>query len=154
MSQNEKLEVLRPLRCFTAILIVVGAAMHLIGLIIAFIHGNPFPWGGIAHLSGPMKALLWFIYLFAIIGYPVSAVMILKNKSAGYWITLIAPPVGGLLIFLGIFFPDSGLLLLLAGNFGKEITRMDFVQISSESVAVAYAFLLVRHKVWQLGRAN
>jgi hypothetical protein len=148
MTRDEKVNMLRPLGYFAAALIVVGAAMHLLGLITAFIHGNPFPWDGM-NVSGPKKALLWFIYLFAIIAYPASAVAIVKNIRWGYWITLIAPPVGGLLIFLGFFCPDSGLLLMLAGNFGTEITWMGFVQIASESAAVAYALPLVSYEVWR-----
>jgi hypothetical protein len=153
MTRDEKVKVLRPLGYFAAALIVVGAAMHLIGLITAFIHGNPFPWDGMP-VSGPKKVLLWFIFLFAIIAYPASAVAIVKNIRWGYWITLIAPPVGGLLIFLGFFFPDSGLLLMLAGNFGTEITWMGFVQIASESAAVAYALPLVSYEVWRSSEAG
>ncbi len=151
MSQDDKVKVLRPLAYFTAALIVVGAAMHLIGLIIAFIHGNPFPWGGMINLCWLKKAIIWFIYLFAIIMYPASAVAIVKNKGWGYLITLIAPSVGGLLIFLGFFCTNSGLLLLLAGNFDNQITWMGFVQIFSESMAVAYAVPLVYYKIWRLG---
>ena len=152
MSQDPKVRVLRPLAYFTAVLIVVGAAMHLIGLIIALIYGNPFPWGGMMHPCWLKKAILWFIYLFAIIMYPASAVAIVKNKRWGYLITLIAPPVGGLLIFVGFFCTDPWLLLMLAGNFDHQITRTGFVQITSESMAVAYAVPLVYYKIWGLGK--
>ena len=152
MSQDPKVKVLRPLAYFTAFLIVVGATMHLIGLIFALIHGNPFPWGGMMHPCWLKKAILWFIYLFAIIMYPASAVAIVKSKRWGYLITLIAPPVGGLLIFVGFFCPDPWLLLMLAGNCDHQITWMGFVQIASESMAVAYAIPLVYYKIWGLGK--
>ena len=152
MSRDDKVKVLRPLAYFTAFLIVVGAAMHLIGLIFAFIHGNPWPWGGMMHPCWLKKAILWFIYLFAIVMYPASAVAIVKNKRWGYLITLIAPPVGGLLIFVGFFRTNAWLLLLLAGNLDNQITWMGFAQIASESMAVAYAVPLVYYEVWRLRR--
>ena len=67
-------------------------------------------------------------------------------------ITLIAPPVGGLLIFVGFFRTNAWLLLLLAGNLDNQITWMGFVQIFSESMAVAYAVPLVYYEVWRLRR--
>jgi hypothetical protein len=76
--------------------------------------------------------------------------MILRNVSWGYWIVAVAPCVGGLFIFLGFFWPDTGFLKLLAGTVGKEITWTGFVQVTSESMAVAYAVLLIYHKIWQL----
>jgi len=126
--------------------------MHLLGFITAFVHGNPLPWEGMEGVSWVVKALLWFFYLFAIVMYPVSAAMIGKNRRWGYWIVAAAPPVGGLFIFLGFFCPNSGLLMMLAGNFGREITWMAFIQIFSESMAVAYVIPLIYHKVWLLSR--
>ncbi len=152
MSRDAKVKVLRPLAYFTAFLIVVGAAMHLFGLIIAIIHGNPWPWGGMIDPCWLKKAILWFIYLFAIIMYPASAVAIAKNKRWGYLITLIAPPVGGLLIFVGFFRTNAWLLLLLAGNLDNQISWMGFVLIFSVSMAVAYAVPLVYYEVWRLRR--
>jgi hypothetical protein len=135
-------EVLNLLRYCAAFLIVVGGLMHLIGLITALVRRKSLPW------------VCWFVFFFAIVMYPASAVMILKNIPWGYWITAGAPCAGGLLIFLGFFFPKWGFLKLLAGNFDKEITWMGFVQISSESMAVGYALLLIYHKVWLLSGAG
>ena len=138
MTPGEKLALLNPIRYAVAVLIVTGGIMHLIGLIKARLHGQS------------LSCICWFFYVFAIFMYPASAVMILKNIHWGYWITAVAPCVGGFFIFLGFFWPDTGFLMLLAGTSGREITWIGFVQVTSESMAVAYAFLLIYHKMWQL----
>lgn len=138
MTHDEKLKLLYPIRYAVAVLILTGGIMHLIGLIKALLHNQCLPW------------ICWFFYLFAISMYPIAAVTIFRNIRWGYWLAAIAPCVGGLFIFLGLFWPDTGFLKLLAGTFGREITWMGFVQVTSESMAVAYAVLLIYHKVWQL----
>ncbi len=145
MGQNDK--VLYSMRYLTAGLIILGAIMHLIGLIIAF-DGSSLPWGGLPHLSVLVRVLLCLFYLFAIVMYPVSAVMVLKGVRWAYWLIAVAPSVGGLLIVLGFICPDSGLLMFLAGNFDKEITPVAFFQVITESIAVAYAAVLIRYKAW------
>jgi hypothetical protein len=138
MTPSEKLALLNPIRYALAALIVMGGAMHLIGLIMALLHSQRLGW------------VCWFFYFFAILVYPISSGMILKNTQRGYWIAAVAPCVGGLFIFLGFFWPDTGFLKLLAGTVEKEITWVGFVQVTSESMAVAYAVFLIYHKVWQL----
>lgn len=135
MVHSDMANMLCLLRYLTASLIVLGGIMHLIGLITDLVRGTR------------LSRFCWFIYLFAIIVYPIAAVMILKGISWAYWIVLVAPSVGGFVIFLGFFLPDSGFLKLLAGNPGNEITWMAFVQIFSESMAVAYAFIVLYHQV-------
>jgi hypothetical protein len=138
MTPSEKLALLNPIRYALAALIVMGGAMHLIGLIMALLHRQRLVW------------VCWFFYFFAILVYPISSGMIFRNTQWGYWIAAVAPCVGGLFIFLGFFWPDTGFLKLLAGTVEKEITWVGFVQVTSESMAVAYAVLLIYHKVWQL----
>ena len=138
MRSSEKLGLLNPIRYAIAVLIVIGGIMHLIGLIQVIIHSRSLP------------GICWFFYLFAIIIYPASMVMIFKNMSWGYWITAVAPSVGGLFIFIGFFYPESRLLTLLAGTVGREITWYGFVQVISESIALAGAVFLIYHKIWQL----
>ena len=138
MTPGEKFALLNPIRYALAALIVTGGTMHLIGLIKALLQHQCLPW------------ICWFFYLFAISMYPIAAVTIFRNIRWGYWLAAVAPCVGGLFIFLGFFWPGTGFLMLLAGTVGREITWMGFMQVTSESMAVAYAVLLIYHKVWQL----
>jgi hypothetical protein len=131
MTPSEMQELLNPIRFAIAWFIFIGGIMHLMGLITDLRHGWSLP------------KLCWFFFLFAIVVYPVSAVMILKNMSLGYWITLVAPCVGGLFIFIGFFRPKSRYLMLLAGTYEREITWMGFLQVTSESLAVAGAAIML-----------
>ena len=142
MTSAEKLELLNPIRYVIAPLIFIGGIMHLIGLLQVMIHGQSLP------------GMCWFFYLFAIFVYPPSAAMIFKNISWGYWITAVAPSVGGLFISIGFFFPNTRYLTLLAGTVEREITWFGFMQVISESMAVAGAVFLICHKIWQLGKAD
>ena len=138
MTSLEKWVLLNPMRYALMVLIATGGAMHLIGLIQTLLQHRTLPPVG------------WFFYLFAIFVYPASAVMIFKNLWWGYWIAAVAPCVGGLFIFLGFFWPHTGFLTLLAGTVEREITWVGFVQITSESMGVAYAAFLIYHKIWKL----
>jgi hypothetical protein len=131
MTPVEIIELLNPVRFGTALSIFIGGIMHLFGLITALRHGWSLP------------KICCIFFLFAIVVYPVSAVMILKNISLGYWITLVAPCVGGLFIFIGFFRPKWRFLMLLAGTYEKEITWMGFWQVTSESLAVAGAAIMI-----------
>jgi hypothetical protein len=131
MTPVEMLAMLKPVRFGTAGFILIGGLMHFMGLITALRRGWSLP------------KVCWFFFFFAIVLYPVSAVMILKNMSLGYWITLVAPCVGGLFIFIGFFRPESRFLMLLAGTYENEITWMGFLQVTSESLAVAGAAIVL-----------
>lgn len=138
MTPFEKFELLNPIGYGIGPLIFIGGIMHLIGLIQVIIHKRSLP------------KICRFFYLFAIVVYPVTMVLIFKNISVGYWITVIAPSVGGLFIFIGFFWPTTRFLTLLAGTVENEITWYGFVQVITESMAVAGAVFLVYHKIWQL----
>lgn len=138
MTPSEKLELLNPIRYGTALLIFIGGIMHFIGLIQVIVHSRSLP------------GVCWFFYLFAVVMYTVSMVMIFKNISWGYWISAVAPCVGGLFIFIGFFWPGTRFLTLLAGTVQNEITWYGFVQVMSESMAVAGAVFLIFHKIWKL----
>lgn len=131
MTPVELSELLNPLRFATAVCILIGGLMHLMGLITAMRRKWSLPKIG------------WGFFLFAIVLYPVSAVMIIKGFSLGFWITLVAPCVGGLFIFIGFFRPGSRFLMLLAGTYESEITWMGFLQVTSESLAVAGAAVVI-----------
>ena len=138
MTQIDVLRLLKPLRYATAVLIAVGGIMHLLGLVTALYHGWPLPW------------FIWAFFLFAILFYPASALMILKNWAWGYWIAAVPPIIGGFFIFIGLFLPRTGFLMLLAGTVTTQLTWMGFVQMTSEAMAVAYAWFLICHRVWRL----
>ena len=136
MDQNEKFNMLNPLRYATAVLIAVGGSMHAIGLVKGIIDNQTFPiW-------------YWVIFLIAIPGYLISAVLILKNVKLGYYFTLISPIIGGLLIFLGFIFPRSNLLILIPGTYKNEITLIGFITLISEPVAAASSAFLIKHQIW------
>ena len=137
MTPSEKLEILAPIRYGIALLIFIGGIMHLIGLIQVIIQNRSLP------------GICWFFYMFAILIYPACMVMILKDISLGYWITVAAPSIGGLCIFIGFFWPSKRFLMLLAGTVENEITWYGFVQVVSESMAVAGAVCLICHKIWR-----
>jgi hypothetical protein len=131
IAASEVRYLVDPVRYGIAFSIFTGGVMHLLGLITALRRGWSLP------------RICWFFFLFAIVLYPVSAVMILDGMSLGYWITLVAPCVGGLFIFIGFFQPKSRFLMLLAGTHESEITWMGFLQIASESLAVAGAAITI-----------
>lgn len=128
---SQKLELLNPIRFGIALSIFIGGIMHLMGLIKALRNKWSLP------------KICWFFFFFAIVAYPVCAVMILKSMRLAYWITLVAPCVGGLFIFIGFFRPESRFLMLLAGTYEREITWMGFLQVTSESLAVAGAAIML-----------
>ena len=112
--------------------------MHATGLIKGLVDHHTFPvW-------------YWAVFLFAIPGYLISAVLILKNVSAGYYFTLISPIIGGLLILGGFLFPASGLLILIPGTYSNEITLIGFVTLISEPVASVSSAFLIRNQFWNL----
>ena len=79
--------------------------------------------------------------------------MMIRNIPWGYWITLVLPCVGGLVVFLGLATRRLSYLSTALGTFRNEVTWMGFVQITSESLAVAYAaWLTICPKIWQLLR--
>jgi len=138
MTPSEKYDLMTPIRVGIALLILIGGIMHLIGLIQVMICDRTLP------------KTCWFFYLFAIFVYPASMVMIFKNIIWGYWITAVAPSVGGLFITMGFVWPATRFLTLLAGTVQNEITWFGFVQVMSESMAVGGAVFLIYHKIWQL----
>ena len=137
MTQAEKFEILNPLRYAAAATIAVGGSMHLIGLARGISQGHSFPWWH------------WAIFIIAILGYTASAVLILKNFRAGYYFTCLSPVCGGILISGGFLWPESGLLGLIPGTYGNEITIFGFITLTSEAIASAGAAFLIMNKVWE-----
>ncbi len=131
-------EFFKPVRYTAAACIAIGGSMHALGMILSVMDHQSFPWW------------FWAIFLIAIPGYLVSAVMILKNMMPGYLFAFGSPIVGGTLIFFGFLFPESRLLILIPGTYGNEITLLGFFTLLSEPVAVILAALCIRHKVWGL----
>ena len=118
-------ELPNPIKFGVAGCIFFGGFMHFLGLIAAWRNGWSLPW----------QCLPFFFS--AIILYPASAVMIVKNMSLGYLIAFALPCIGGLFIFIGFIWPKSHFLMILVGTHEREITLMGFLQIISESFAVA-----------------
>jgi len=108
--------------------------------------------GGVLHGLGMAQTLIsglsmpiwyWAIFITALCGYETSAVLILRGKSAGYLFASIGPMVGGFLIALGFMFPDSGLLCLIPGTYGNEITVIGFWTLVIEPIAVVFSLLFL-----------
>ena len=138
MSQEEKFQMLNPLRYVAAVSIAGGGSMHAIGLVQSIIDNQTFPW--------------WFraIFLIAIPGYFISAAFILKNWRIGYYFAVAGPITGGLLIFFGFLFRESQLLSLIPGTYKTEITAIGFLTLIIEPVAVTVSAFLIYHKIWDL----
>ncbi len=139
MDQQDKSVLLNPLRYIAAVLIAVGGSMHALGIFKVISESLVFPWW------------FWSVYLIAIPGYLVSAVLILKNQRMGYYFTAIGPFTGGLLIFFGFLFPDLQLLILIPGTLTTEITLTGFITLITEPVAACSAVFLIVHKTWDRG---
>jgi hypothetical protein len=137
MTQDKIVVSLKALRYWIAVLIALGGIMHLIGFINILLRD----------LNPPL--ICWVFYLVAILIYPTFAVMILKDIRWVYFLTAGLPSVGGIAIFIGFLFPDSRLLMLMAGTIKNEITWYGFIQIVSESMAVAFSGLLLYHRIWK-----
>ena len=71
--------------------------------------------------------------------YPLSAVAILKRVRAGLWIALLGPLVGSLLIFVGVAFPATGLMVFIPGTVFDELTTIGFITLVVEPIAVVLA---------------
>lgn len=138
MNQSEKFIMLNPLRYGASALIAVGGSMHATGLIKGMIDHHAFPFW------------YWAVFLFAIPGYLISAVLILKNVRTGYYFAFISPIIGGLLILGGFLFPASGLLILIPGTYANEITLIGFVTLISEPIASASSAFLIINQIWNL----
>ncbi|MFC1889093.1 hypothetical protein ACFL4G_04985 [Thermodesulfobacteriota bacterium] len=139
MTQKEKILLLNPLRYLVAVFIAIGGCMHAIGLFMAICDNQIFPWW------------FWLIYLFAIPGYLICSVLIIKNWKAGYFITALAPFIGGTLIFFGFLFPHSRFLILIPGTYTTEISLVGFFTLLTEPVAAIMAVFLIVHAVWDQG---
>ena len=139
MDYQERSALLNPLRYLAAVLIAIGGSMHAVGLFKVISESLVFPcW-------------FWAVYLIAIPGYLISAVLILKNRMLGYCFAAIGPFTGGLLIFFGFLFPDSQLLILIPGTLTTEITLTGFITLTTEPVAACSAVFLIVHKIWDRG---
>ncbi len=134
---EEKFLLLSPMRYIAAAMIATGGSMHGIGLISSVLDGQHFSWW------------FWMIFLFAIPAYLMSAVFILKNWRIGYFITMAAPIIGGLLIFAGFVFPESRLLILIPGTYENEIKMIGFLTLITEPIAVVCAGVLILNKIWE-----
>lgn len=123
-------------RWVCAICIGIGGLMHLIGMIESLNSGYDMP--------------MWFyaVFFFAIPAYFISPFLISINNKTGYFIPLLCPLIGGLLILVGFLFPSSRLLILIPGTFSNEITLIGFVTLVSEPIAVVSALVLVINRAW------
>lgn len=137
-NQPDLSEIFGPIKNMAAICIGLGGAMHAMGLTYSVIDGQSFAWW------------FWAIFLIAIAGYLTSAILIVKNIWAGYFFAVAAPVVGGILIFFGFIFPQSGLLILIPGTYVNEIRIIGFITLISEPIAVVLAGLCIKHKAWKL----
>ncbi len=138
MTNAETHQLFLPIRIAAACSIALGGSMHALGLLSSVLGNQSQPWW------------YWTIFLIAITGYGISAVLIYKNKMPGYLFTLCSPIVGGSLIFLGFIFPQSDLLILIPGTIGHEITLIGFLTLITEPVAVILVALCIRHKIWSV----
>ncbi len=139
MDQTEKQEMFKPVRYAAAAAIALGGFMHVMGVGFTLAGHQAFPW------------YCWAVFMAAILGYPVSAILILKNRRLGYVLAFGGPLIGGFLIFLGFIFPGSGLLMLIPGTFVNEITPIGFLTLIIEPLAVASAAFCLVHRVWNRG---
>jgi hypothetical protein len=130
-------ELVPVMRLAAALSIATGGIMHAVGLIASIRDGQPALWQ------------VWTVFLFAIPAYFASAALILGNRRPGYMIALICPPIGGLLIALGLFFPETQLLRLIPGTYQHEITLIGFITLVCEPAATVLAAILVRLRVWR-----
>ena len=108
--------------------------------------------GGVLHGLGMAQTIAsglsmpiwyWAIFITALCGYETSAILILRGKSAGYLFAAAGPMIGGALIALGFMFPDSGLLCLIPGTYGNEITVIGFWTLVIEPIAVVFSLLFL-----------
>lgn len=111
--------------------IAAGGILHGLGMAETLISGLSMPWW------------YWSIFITALVGYETSAILILLGKTAGYLFASIGPMVGGFLIALGFMFPDSGLLCLIPGTYGNEITVIGFWTLVIEPIAVVFSLLFL-----------
>ncbi|MEM7351028.1 MAG: hypothetical protein AAF657_09500 [Acidobacteriota bacterium] len=116
-----------PRRQLGAFSIAVGGLMHWIGLYQAYRADALGPW--------------WVIAAFVFFGtaYPLSALDILRGGRPGLWIALFGPLVGSVLIFIGVAFPATGLMVFIPGTLTDELTVIGFITLVVEPIAVVLA---------------
>ena len=116
-----------PRRQLCAVSIAIGGLMHWIGLYMAYRADALGPWWVVA------------AFVFFATAYPASALAILKRARAGLWIALLGPLVGSVLIFIGVAFPATGLMVFIPGTLSDELTVVGFITLVVEPVAVVLA---------------
>ncbi len=116
-----------PRRQLCAFTLAIGGLMHWIGLYMAHRADALGPW--------------WVVAAFVFFGtaYPLGAVAILRRVRAALWVALIGPLVGSLLIFAGVAFPSTGLMVFIPGTLVDELTVVGFITLVVEPIAVVLA---------------
>ncbi|MBU2488579.1 MAG: hypothetical protein KKA60_04235 [Proteobacteria bacterium] len=112
-------------RFLAAVSILAGGVLHIAGLAQVFSRSANLPWYD------------WLVYVVAMAGYPVAAYFIIRDRTPGYVMAVVGPCVGGVLIFTGFISTTKGLLMLIPGTIGSEITLVGFLTLITEPMAVA-----------------
>ncbi len=115
--------------------ILAGGLLHIAGLAQVFSRSANLPWYD------------WLVYVVAMVGYPMAAYLIVRDRKPGYAMAVLGPCIGGLLIFTGFVTSSRGLVMLIPGTIlseitpagyqPAEITLAGFLTLIIEPVAVA-----------------